>query len=187
MSKSLPERQMTSEEFLAWAQAQDAGRFELHGGHVVAMSPERAEHVEVKQNVFLALRDALRASSLPCFAYTDGLAVRIDAATTFEPDAQVVCGEKVPGDAVATNNPVIVVEVLSPSTSYTDLGPKVEGYFRVASIQHYLIVDPQTRRIVHHRRGQGDVLETRIGAQGAMSIDPPGLTLQVEDVFAGLA
>ena len=123
---------------------------------------------------------------LPCFAYVDGLAVRIDATTTFEPDALVVCGEKVPKDAIATSSPVIVVEVLSPSTGYNDLGLKVEGYFRVPSIQHYLIVDPEVRRIVHHRRGAGDALETRIIATGPVRLDPPGMEIAAEDAFTGL-
>jgi Uma2 family endonuclease len=186
MSKSLPERRMTVEEFLAWAQTQDEGRFELHDGKIVAMSPERAEHVEIKFNVTSALKQPIGRAGLPCFAYVDGLAVRIDATTTFEPDAQVVCGEKVPSNAVAVSNPVIVVEILSPSTGYRDLGPKVEGYFRVASIRHYLIIDPETRRIVHHRRGEGEALETRLIASGAIRLDPPGLEIVAEDVFAGL-
>lgn len=186
MSKSLPERPMTSEQFLAWSQSQETGRFELHEGQIVAMSPERAEHVEVKFNVTSALKAAITRAGLPCFAYIDGLAVRIDETTTFEPDAMVVCGEKVPGDALAATSPVIVVEVLSPSTGYNDLGPKLEGYFRVPSIQHYLIVDLQTRHIIHHKRGQSDALETRINAKGAIQLDPPGLEINAEDVFAGL-
>jgi Uma2 family endonuclease len=187
MSKPLPERRMTSEEFLTWAQSQEEGRFELHDGQIIAMSPERAEHVEIKFNVTSALKLAIGRAGLPCFAYIDGLAVRIDATTTFEPDAQVVCGEKVPSDAVAASNPVIVVEILSPSTGYKDLGPKVEGYFRVASIRHYLIVDPEPRRIIHHRRGDGEALETRIIASGVVRLDPPGSEISAEDVFAGLA
>ena len=185
MSKSLPSQRMTVEEFLVWAEAQE-GRYELHNGQIVAMSPERAEHVEMKFNVTSALKAAIGRAGLPCFAYVDGLAVRIDVATTFEPDAMVVCGEKVPREEVAASSPVIVVEVLSPSTGYVDLGAKLEGYFRVPSLHHYLIIDPETRRIVHHRRGAGDALETRICADGTIKLDPPGLEFAAEDVFAGL-
>jgi Uma2 family endonuclease len=176
---------MTVEEFLTWAEPQE-GRYELHNGEVVAMSPERAQHVEVKQNTFVALREAIRRAGLPCFAYVDGLAVRIDARTSFEPDALVVCGEKVPADAIAAANPIIVVEVLSPSTEYRDSAHKLADYFRVPSIEHYLIVDPVARLIVHHRRGDGAALETRIIATGTLRLDPPGMEIAVEDVFAGL-
>jgi len=187
MSKPLPQQRMTVEEFLAWAQTQDAGRYELHDGQIIAMSPERAEHVEIKLNVTNALKAAIGRAGLPCFAYVDGLAVRIDASTTFEPDTLVVCGERVPSDAVAAANPMIVVEVLSPSTGYNDLGPKVEGYFKVASLHHYLIIDPEVRRVIHHQRATGDALETRIISSGAVRLDPPGIEIAAEDAFAGLA
>jgi Uma2 family endonuclease len=176
---------MMVEEFLAWAGPQE-GSFELHDGRIVAISPERAEHVEIKFNVTNALKSAIGRTSVPCFAYLEGLAVRIDAATTFEPDALVVCGEKVPADAVTASNPVIVVEVLSPSTGYNDLGRKVEGYFRVASITHDLVIDPEKRRIIHHQRATGDALETRIIASGPVRLDPPGLQIAAEETFAGL-
>jgi hypothetical protein len=74
----------------------------------------------------------------------------------------------------------------SPSTGYRDNLHKLAGYFRVPSIQHYLIVDPIVRRIVHHKRGVGDALETRLIASGPVSLDPPGLEIAAEDVFAGL-
>ena len=54
------------------------------------------------------------------------------------------------------------------------------------SIQHYLIVDPEVRRIVHHRRGAGDALETRIIATGPVRLDPPGMEIAAEEAFAGL-
>ena len=177
---------MTADEFLAWARTRAEGRFELHNGSVVAMAPERAEHVEVKFNVTTGLRAAIARAGLPCFAYVDGLAVRIDAATTFEPDALVVCGDKVPADSIVAEHPVVVVEVLSPSTGYSDLGPKVEGYFKVASIEHYLIVDPATRRVIHHRRLPGGSLETRLVSAGLIHFEPPGFELAIEAVFFGL-
>lgn len=91
-----------------------------------------------------------------------------------------------PADAVAAANPVIVVEVISPSTGYNDLGLKVEGYFRVASIAHYLIIDPEARRVIHYGRGTGDALETRIIATGPVRLDPPGMEIAAEEAFAGL-
>jgi Uma2 family endonuclease len=186
MSKALPQKQMSADEFLAWARTREDGRFELHDGSVIAMAPERAEHVEVKFNVTTALRAGIASAGLPCFAYVDGLAVRIDAATTFEPDALVVCGEKVPADSVTADRPVLVVEVLSPSTGYSDLGVKVEGYFKVASIEHYLIADPAARRVIHHRRLADKKLETRLISAGAIRIEPPGFEFAAEALFAGL-
>jgi Uma2 family endonuclease len=79
---------------------------------------------------------------------------------------------------------MIVVEVLSPSNALKDLRDKFVGYFRVASIQHYLIVDPDKRLLIHHARGAGDVVNTRIVNEGSLLLDPPGLTLAVSELFA---
>jgi hypothetical protein len=55
---------------------------------------------------------------------------------------------------------------------------------RVASIQHYLIVDPDKRLVIHHARADGGVVNTRIATDGAIVLDPPGLVLPVAALFA---
>ena len=112
----------------------------------------------------------------------DGAAVRIDGATLYEPDALVYCGPSLPADALAIVDPVIVVEVLSPSTGRRDNHEKLIGYFAVPSVQHYLIVDAERRILVHHAR-RADEIATRILASGPLRLDPPGLEVRVEDLF----
>jgi Uma2 family endonuclease len=186
MSKPLPQQRMTVEEFLDWAQTQDKGRYELDDGHVVAMSPEQGQHLRVKRDMLAALSAAITRAGVPCEAFPDGATVRIDAHTAFEPDASVNCGERMGDTELIAPNPVIVVEVLSPSSERRDHAHKLAHYFRVPSIQHYLIIDPTGHRIVHYKRGEGDALETRIVASGVVRLEPPGLEITVEDVFAGL-
>ncbi len=113
----------------------------------------------------------------------DGMTVRVDRDTAHEPDALVYCGQKLPDSAVEAPNPVIVVEVLSPSTRHVDASAKLVGYFRVASVQHYLIVDPDTRLVVHHARGERDVIATQIVNAGGLRLDPPGIDLTVGELF----
>ena len=172
---------MTIDEFLAWAMEQP-GRYELEGGHAVAMAPERLGHVLAKAAAFDALRTAVAAAGLPCRALPDGAAVRIDAKTLYEPDALVFCGEAPPRDALAIVSPTVVVEVISPSTGRRDHHEKLIGYFAVPSIHHYLIVDAERRVLVHHAR-RGVEIATRILHGGPLRLDPPGLELSVEDLF----
>jgi Uma2 family endonuclease len=73
--------------------------------------------------------------------------------------------------------------VLSPGNAMTDLRDKLQGYFRVASIQHYLIVDPDKRIVIHHARGTGDVVGTRIVSEGILRLDPLGIELTVGELF----
>ena len=191
----IPTHKMTADEFLAWAEHQE-GKFELHNGYVVpknrdpetwAMAPERVRHADVKLEATIALRQAIQATNLPCRAHIDGLGVRISDGIIYEPDALVRCGEPLDGDTAEINDPVIVVEVLSPSTSGTDYGAKLRNYFSLPSVQHYLVIDPEGRRLVHYTRQEGvDTYLTRILATGPLTLDPPGIEIRVDDVFADL-
>ncbi len=75
------------------------------------------------------------------------MAVALDEATTYEPDALVRCGPPLPDDAVTLTDPVIVVEVLSPSTRASDAGTKLDDYVRLHSLRHYLIVKAENRSV----------------------------------------
>lgn len=182
-ASAAPDGRMTTDEFLAWAEGRP-GRYELIDGQVIAMSPERVRHAEVKAAAYLSLRSAIRHAGLPCRAMPDGMTVRIDDHTAFEPDALVYCGERADPRAVEIPNPVIVVEVVSPGTRSVDQGAKLRGYFRVASVAHYLILYPDNGLVVHHARGGGDVIATRMISEGTFTLDPPGLTLSVADLFS---
>lgn len=174
---------MTVDEFLAWAE-EHSGRHELHDGIVYAMAPERAVHAKVKLAVHVALMNAIRARQLTCYVLPDGMTVRVADDTAYEPDGLVYCGPELPPAAVEVPNPIIVVEVLSPSTRYLDTGAKLPGYFSLASVKHYLQVDPDRTRIVHHaRQGDGAIL-TRIVTAGTIDLDPPGIVLALTDIYA---
>jgi Uma2 family endonuclease len=178
-----PQIRMTVDAFLAWAERQP-GRYELDDGIVHAMSPEGAGHAKVKFAVQSALAAGIRARGLPCHMLPDGLTVRVDEATAYEPDALVYCGAEVPSSAIEVPNPVIVVEVLSPSTRRIDASAKLAGYFRLASVAHYLIVDPTEPLIVHHARGTDGTIVTRIVTEGGIALDPPGLEIALSDIYA---
>jgi Uma2 family endonuclease len=143
---------MTVSEFLAWAQVRDKGRHELFRGRVIKMMASQcAEHATVKFRVTNALDAAIRSAGLRCEAFVGGLAVAIDDTTGYVPDALVNCGDSIPGDSMTAPNPVIVVEVLSPSTEGLDKAGKLADYFRVPSIAHYLIIDLTRDHVIHHR------------------------------------
>lgn len=172
---------MTHAEFLDWAAAQD-GKWELFDGVPVAMSPERVFHGETKYRVTRALEAAIQAAKIPCRFLPDSVLVPIDDSRSFQPDALVYCGPPAPNDALEIANPVIVVEVLSPSTALYDLRDKLAGYFLVPSIEHYLIVDPDKRLVIHHCR-TATAIETRIVGSGSIRLDPPGLDLAMPDLL----
>ncbi len=181
---ALTKPRMTVDEFLAWAES-NPGRYEVFRGEVYAMSPETAGHAERKGDAYLALLTAIRRQVLPCHVLPDGVTVRIDETTAYEPDALVYRGQKLPPSAIEVPNPVIIVEVLSPSTRQIDVSVKLASYFRLPSVAHYLIVDPAQPLILHHSRGSGDTILTRVVTEGGIVLDPPGMELAVADIYPG--
>ena len=194
---ALPRHTMTADEFMAWdaRQPKEAGRFELVDGIVVALGvpvfengrivaqSERVEHVEIKGSLEGALRAAIKQGKLPCQAYGDGLTVRVSARKVYKPDGVVRCGTAIQRGTVEITDPVILVEVLSEDSVDRDHGEKLEAYFSLASVHHYLIVDPVRRMMVHHRRGPGEDVLTRVRKTGMLNLDPPGLAIDLATVF----
>jgi Uma2 family endonuclease len=105
------------------------------------------------------------------------MAVRVDANTVNEPDALVRGGPLLDDSAIEVSDPLIVVEVISPSPHKRDAGGKLEGYFRLPSVRHYLIVMTETKAIIHHCRDDAGTIMTRIVRDGTIQLDPPGIEL----------
>jgi Uma2 family endonuclease len=178
-----PVFRMSREEYRDWAEQQPTGRFERVAGVVVAMAPERAGHNRRKRRAYEALDRALHAAGLPCEVYTDGITVEVDD-SDYEPDAVLHCGERLSDDAVAVPDPLVIVEVLSPSTSASDRAWKLREYFRLPSLSHYLIVWSDKQQVVHHRRRDDGEIETRTVIGGEIRLYPPGITITVEDIYS---
>ena len=174
---------LTVDDFIAWSLQQSSGRYELMHGEIIAMASERMIHRRVKNLVANALEAAARSANIQCHVEPDGATVRIDDDTAFEPDSLVYLGALVALDSVEVPAPVIVVEVVSPSMGRIDSTAKLLGYFLVASIEHYLILDGEKRKIVHHRRTADGSIHTTIHSSGELILDPPGLTLPVAAYF----
>jgi len=79
----------------------------------------------------------------------------------------------------------------SPAMTHGSLFPRVGMtrklvvYFRLPSVQHHLVFWADRRQVIHHRRrddGQG--IDTRMMTEGEIVLDPPGIAIAVEDVYA---
>jgi Uma2 family endonuclease len=183
MNVVLPTR-MTVDEFLAWAERQDEGRYELFNGRVVMQQSEKWMHSAIKGRIYVALLQAVERAGIAYFAATQGPTVRIGENVAFEPDALVARLPYPDGNSVEIADPVLVVEILSPSTAKRDLADKLAGYFKVPSIQHYLIVDPEEREIIWHRRAGGGALEQPLTLrEGSLTIDPTGIEITLGNIF----
>jgi Uma2 family endonuclease len=173
---------MTVEEFLRWEEDQpDETRFELIEGIPHMMSPERARHVRVKGAVFTAFGRAINKANAPCEAFVEGLTVPINDRNGYKPDIHVTC-ETIDGNTCLSEQPVIIIEVLSPSTAGFDKGSKLIGYFQLDSLVHYLLIDPVELTVEHHQRRDGEITKRTL-MEGTLELNPPGLKVEVADLF----
>jgi Uma2 family endonuclease len=183
MNIALPTR-MTVDEFLAWAVRQEKGRYELFKGRVVMQQPQTWRHAELRARIYNLLVAAIERAGVACYAAPDGMTVRISKDEAFEPDALIAPLPKPEELDLEIPNPVVVVEVLSPTSVKRDLSDKLAGYFQVPSIVHYLVIDPEEREVICYRRAAGGALEPpKPVREGTLKLEPPGIEIDVGDVF----
>lgn len=176
---------MSAAEFLSWSAEQD-GRFELIGGQALRMMIERAAHAHVKTRLARELfRQIPEGGS--CAVYLDGMAVRVSEADVYEPDLLIRCeGAALEDDATFIEDPRIVFEILSPSTTTYDMLVKVPRYLALPSVTHVVLLDVKRRSALVYDK------ETSTGSPrilpGDASITLPlsggALTLALEAVFS---
>ena len=86
---------------------------------------------------------------------------------------------------VLLDDPGVVVEVISPSSRGIDTGTKLADYFRLPSVRHYLVLQAETRRVIHYRRAEAGEIVTRIlGEDATLALEPPGIEMSVSAFFA---
>ncbi len=139
---SMAEKWMSLVEFLAWEREQPV-RYEYAGGVATMMTGGSLAHATITMNVTAALRHALRGTGCRPFA-SDAKVIANE--TVRYPDVSVTCRPVDDRDDTVPE-PVLVVEVISPSTEREDRGRKKFDYFAIPSLQHYAIVEQEARRI----------------------------------------
>lgn len=155
MGYALERRRMSADEFLAW-EATQTERHEFVQGEVFAMTGGRDRNNTVSGNLYMALRQHLAGSG--CHVYASDLKLQVAAADAFfYPDLMVTCSAADLADRLVKREPVLVVEVLSPSTEAFDRGDKFAHYRRLPSLREYLLVDVDRLRCDLYRKG-GDGL-----------------------------
>jgi Uma2 family endonuclease len=187
MNDQTPERpvpeQMTVDQYLPWAMAQ-GGRWELIDGRPVKMASETLNHIRVKSYVWLTFLDVIEASGLELHALADGATVRIDPRNANEPDCLVYPGPERPGEDLEVPDPVIVVEVVSPTSSKRDKVKKRTDYFSLPTVAHYLIVDPVERTVQYLCRADSPDAQGRLLREGEfLDLAPLGLVVEVRRFF----
>jgi Uma2 family endonuclease len=170
MSAPVERQTMSYAEYLA-LEERASERHEYVNGLVYAMAGGSPEHGALCAAISSALSVALHGR--PCRVYSSDTRLRInETQTSTYPDVSVVCGTLVTAeiDASAISNPVVVVEVLSPSTEGYDRGAKARHCRRLTSLKEYILISQDEVRVEVQRRNGNGFWELHFFGQGELVV-----------------
>jgi Uma2 family endonuclease len=173
------EKRMTVAEFLTWDNGTGT-RYELIDGRPVAMAPVAPSHSVIMANVTHELKSRLQT---PCYVGSEAGVAHPDRDDTFyEADIVISCTPVAPGMA-AIPNPVVVMEVLSPSTIEHDRGRKAYDYRRIPSVQEIVLLASEQRHVeVWRRRGVKWEVEDLIG-DAVLELESVGVAVPFASIY----
>ncbi len=179
-------RRYSLEEYLALERESDE-RLEFWNGDIFAMSGGTLGHERVMGNAFELFRVHLRGRE--CTVFGSNMQIKVPSAPPYRyADGSVVCGkvevERFNGVDLLLN-PVLVYEVLSPSTEAYDRGDKFTHYKSIASLLEYLLIAQHRPHITHYVKQQdGSWSYSEInGLDGSVYLPSLGITLKLSEIY----
>jgi Uma2 family endonuclease len=181
-------RAATIADFDAFAASQaDTAEFELVDGVIEMMSNPTETHEQIAGNIGAPLKLAMDRRQ--CRSYQGGIRVqRADDPSDTDktrPDVVVRCGPASKGTYIT--DPVVIVEVLSPSTIDRNRGPKLAFYKSLPTVRHIALVYQDQMRVEHYRRTEnGFEFEALTTAADHLKFDAVGFNLPLETEYFGV-
>ncbi len=181
---SNPVVKLTEDEYLAIERAAEF-KSEFIDGEIFAMSGGTGPHADLLRNLLFTL--TLASKNRGCRPFPSDLRVRISASQYTYPDVSVVCGKPQYADDKRDTlvNPVVILEVLSPSTEKYDRGLKFQHYRTIGSLTDYILVDQDQIRIEQYTR-QADgtwMLRDYQKAEDELKIDSIGASIPLGSIY----
>jgi Uma2 family endonuclease len=173
---------MTLAEFLEWEERQPA-RYEFDGTDPAAMTGGTYGHSAIQRNLAIAVGGRLRGK--PCQFHGSDLKFQVAEGHVRYPDGMVLCS---PADRTATvvYDPVIIFEVLSPSTTHNDRIVKAREYQATPSVQRYVMLEQDgVGATVYARSGEIWTHEILV-ADSVLSLPEIGVELALAELYEGI-
>ena len=175
----------TLEEYFAVEEA-SAIRHEYYRGRILAMAGGSYDHALIIGNAVFGLKSALRDK--PCDVLPTELRLAADPDSHYTyPDVLVICGEPVfqLGSKHTVSNPVVIMEVLSPSTEAIDRGRKFADYRKLPTLREYVMISQHEPRVEVYRLGLGGqwTLFEYIGLDTAVQLESLGVDLPMSEIY----
>jgi Uma2 family endonuclease len=174
---------MTPDEYVAWEREQTE-RHEYFGGEAFSQAGGTRRHSQIAMNVGRVIGNALQ--NRDCIVHGSDMRVHVKATDYHAyPDVSVVC-PPVEGSAEdVISNPVLIVEVLSPSTADFDRGGKFGHYRQIPSLQEYLVFWQDQARVEQHTRtAEGWLLRENAGRDQELQLESLNVPLKLAEVYS---
>ena len=178
-----PIEPMTLDEYLDF-ERQSPVRHEFVEGEVYAFAGASRRHSLIVSNISYWLVGAARGG--PCEVHTNDVKLRVTERNVYYPDVMVVCDPEDVDDLIVSR-PCLVVEVISPSTQLVDRREKLFFYRQIESLEGYLIVEQNERRVIYHSRS-ADVgwARAELSGSGRLSLTCPETELSLDQIYEGI-
>lgn len=177
---------MSVREFYSWLRReQPEGRFDLVDGEIVAMAGANRRHDRIVTTALRLVGVALEGQR--CQPFSSDTYISIPTGNRRQPDMGVDCGSP-DDDSLDAGEPILVVEVLSPTTRAFDLTEKVEEYKTVESLEFIILVDPDWPQVrVHYREPDRNWSSYRLaGLDSVLNLPRLCMKLSLGDLYSGL-
>ena len=185
---SLPAQTLfTAEEYIT-QERKALHKSEYLNGQIFAMSGASRAHSLITSNISNRLYNQLMESD--CEVHSSDMRVQPSPIAYFYPDVVVACGEPRFEDDIYDTllNPIVIVEVLSPSTAAYDRGEKFSHYRQLRSLQDYILVSQHEFCVEHHwRRGQQWEHTEFRAPEDVLPLTSIGCKLSLHDVYRRVA
>jgi Uma2 family endonuclease len=181
---SVPAEKLSLADFLTW-ENQQVERNEFYRGEVFAMVGARRTHGRVIANLARHLGNHLAES--PCQVFQENMKVQIADEAILYPDLFVTCDPADLRTDMIFRSPILVIEVLSPSTQAYDRSQKFALYRRIPWLQEYVLIDPETRRVEAFRRTADSLWVLHdMSDEAVMTLASIEARVPLTDLFAGM-
>jgi Uma2 family endonuclease len=175
-------KRVTVDEFLAWDGEGDR-RYELVAGEIVAMSPPSSYHGVIAMRTGIAIGQKLKP---PCQVISEaGIRFHWRNDAYYQADLVVTYTPLKRGEWGAPD-PIVIVEVLSPTTMDHDRDMKLADYRRVETVKDIVLIASEEKRVEHWRRGEDSWTVTDLTADDTLRLDSIGFDIAVEALYDGL-
>ena len=180
-----PKLRYSREEYLARERVSES-RHQYYQGEIFAMSGGNARHSRISINLMWRLSQRLDGGR--CEVYDKDMRIKVNTSGLYTyPDASVVCGTAEFEDDKRDTllNPLVIFEVLSPSTADYDRGTKFQLYRGLSSLREYVIVAQEQPYVEHHvKQPDGSWLLSEIrGLEESLPMEAIGCTLPLSEIY----